>query len=50
MGRFLGFLVIDPDHVVSSSCSEVASVAGVVQSEDLVVGLDSVPKLLPGFG
>ena len=50
MRRFLGFLVIDPDHVISSSCSEVASVAGVVQSEDLVVGLDSVPKLLPGFG
>ena len=44
------FLVIYPYGIVKSRSGKVATIASIVQSKNLIIGLNSMPDLFSGFG
>ena len=47
---FLGFFIVDADGVVLPGCCKIDAVVGVVEREDLVVGLVALPEHFASLG
>ena len=47
---FLGLLIVDADNAIETSCGKIATIVGVIEGEDLIVGFYAVPELFACFG
>jgi len=50
MSGLFGFLVVNPYDIFKTSCGKVATIVSIIQGENLIIWLNTMPELFSGFG